>query len=244
MTEWFKDWFATDEYLSVYRHRDESDACKLFNLILDNINLPQDAEVLDFACGAGRYSLLFARKGYKVTGFDLCGNLLKIAKQNASLSGLNVNFFCTDLRQVCLKKKFDLVINLFTSFGYFENDDDNFKLFRSAYNHLKENSYFVFDYFNVEYLKSTLPRNTKDVYDRTIMIQKRFIDNNRVNKIIQIKKDDLEKQYMESVSLYDPDEIKCRMKKIGFDIKKIFGNYSGEEFNCFSSPRLIIVAQK
>lgn len=244
MAEWFKDWFSTNEYLYVYRHRDENDACKLSRLILGNINLPPDADVLDFACGAGRYSILFAQKGYNVTAFDLCLTQLKIARQNACLSGLNIDFFCTDLRQVCLKKKFDLIVNLFTSFGYFESDEENLGQFKNVYSHLKEKSYFVFDYFNVEYLQNNLPGDTKDVFDGCIMTQRRYIENNRVKKIINIRKNGIEKQYMESVRLYYPDEIKCVMKKLGFDIKKIFGNYSGEEFNCLSSPRLIIIAQK
>jgi SAM-dependent methyltransferase len=244
MAEWFKDWFASDEYLYVYKHRDKNDACELVKLIVEDIELPKSARILDFACGTGRHSLLFAQRGFNVTGFDLSKNLLKIGKRTACNAGLKVDFFCTDIRQVCLKKKFDLAVNLFTSFGYFENDDENFKLFGSVFNHLKKGSYFVFDYLNAEFVKNNLPRDTKDVDSGNVMIQKRFIEKNRVKKIIHIKKGDTEKQFLESVRLYYPDDIKCMLSKFGFDIKKIFGNYSGGEFNYYDSPRIIIFAQK
>lgn len=244
MAEWYKDWFATDEYLYVYKHRNEKDALELFNLIAKNINIPDKASILDAACGAGRYALLFARNGYNVTGFDLSENLLKIAKQNARCLNINIDLFCTDVRQFCVRKKFDLAVNLFTSFGYFENDDENFLLIRNIFNHLKDKSFFVFDYFNVDYLVKKLPGDSVDFINGAEMIQKRFIDGNRVKKVICIKKDDSIKQYFESVRLYYPDEIRCVFKKFGFEIIKIFGDYSGGEFNNNSSPRLIIFAQK
>ena len=70
MTEWFKEWFDTDEYLYVYRNRNEEDAKKLVELILHNVDLKPPADILDLACGTGRHSILFAENGYDVTAVD------------------------------------------------------------------------------------------------------------------------------------------------------------------------------
>ena len=120
MKEWFKDWFNTEEYLNVYRHRNEQDAKELIELILENINIHLGCNILDLACGAGRHSILFAQRGYKVSAVDLSKNLLKVALDAAIKAKVKINFIKADLRNLCIKPKFDLVVNLFTSFGYFD----------------------------------------------------------------------------------------------------------------------------
>ena len=82
MSEWFKDWFASEEYLQVYSHRDEGEAKLLIEFILNKISIPENAVVLDAACGAGRHSKIFLEKNYKVFGFDLSKTLLKIADKS------------------------------------------------------------------------------------------------------------------------------------------------------------------
>src|ERR1035437_1363723 len=98
MTEWFEDWFNSKEYLDVYQHRNESDARKLFELIIANIQIPVKGKVMDLACGPGRHSILFARKGFNVTGVDLSDNLLRVAELAAKKEKLDIKFIKADLR--------------------------------------------------------------------------------------------------------------------------------------------------
>ena len=123
--DWFKDWFASEEYLTVYNHRDSEDAEQLSDLIIETIKPNTGAWILDAACGAGRHGLYFSSKGYNVFGFDLSNNLLLKAKSEARLRKLNINLVQADIRKVCFKKRFFAVLNLFTSFGYFETDEEN-----------------------------------------------------------------------------------------------------------------------
>ena len=90
MSEWFEVWFNTDEYLDVYQHRNEADANALVQLILKNVNLDRNASVLDLACGAGRHSILFAKRGFKVTAVDLSDNLLRVAKKSAEKNKVSI----------------------------------------------------------------------------------------------------------------------------------------------------------
>jgi SAM-dependent methyltransferase len=244
MAEWFKDWFATDEYLEVYRHRNEEDARKLFELILKNIDTSKVKSVLDIACGAGRHSIFFAQNGYKVTAFDLSLNLLRIAKQKAEKKGLDIGFFNADVRNITLKKKFDLIINLFTSFGYFDTDEENFLLFKDAHFFLEKGGHFVFDYFNIEYLKKNLVAESVEKTDAKTFVQQRFIEDNRVKKNIFIHNGGKEKVYFESVRLYSKEEVITGLEEAGFCITNIFGDYTGNNFELRSSPRLIIIAKK
>ena len=244
MKEWFKDWFNTEEYLNVYRHRNEEDAKELVELILNNINIPFHGKVLDLACGPGRHSILFAQKGYKVSAVDLSKNLLVVANNSAVNANVDINFIEADLRSLCIKPKFDLVVNLFTSFGYFEDDRENFKLFSRAFYFLDDKGYFVLDFFNKRYIEKNIVSRSEGFVDHTKIIQERKIEGKRVIKKISIIKNDLQRQFMESVRMYNKDELITEIEKRGFKIESIFGGIRGKTFDLETSPRIIIIARK
>jgi 2-polyprenyl-3-methyl-5-hydroxy-6-metoxy-1,4-benzoquinol methylase len=242
--EWFEDWFNTDEYLNVYRHRNEAEAKQLIDLILKTVHFLPGATALDMACGAGRHSILLAKKGFDVTAVDLSANLLKVAKQAASEAGVNVNFIRSDLRDFSIDINFDLIVNLFTSFGYFEDDEENFKIFKNVYQHLKPTSYFVLDYLNRYFVEQHLVNFSVDKVPGGDIIQERSINEKRVVKKITIRKNGSEQHFLESVRMYTPNYLTREMKKIGFDIIKSFGDFNGNAFNAETSQRIIIVARK
>lgn len=244
MPEWFEEWFSSEEYLTVYKHRDDNDARLLTNLICENLKTKNISSVLDLACGAGRHSILFAQKGFSVTAVDLSENLLKVGKEKSKELGLNINFLPADLRDFKLEDQFNLVISLFTSFGYFITDEENFNIFTIAYKHLLSNGYFAFDYFNSNYLRNNLNRYNVETVDHFQIAQKRGIVDGRVIKEINITGPDKKKRFFESVKLYDSCQIIEELEKTGFEIEKVFGDYYGEPFDENSSNRLIIIAKK
>jgi len=244
MPEWFEEWFSSEEYLTVYKHRDDSDAGFLTELISSALKSKNISSVLDLACGAGRHSILLAQKGYSVTAVDLSENLLQLGRERSKLLGLDINFLTADLRNFKLDGQFDLVINLFTSFGYFITDEENFNIFTIAYKHLINNGYFVFDYFNSEYIRNNLNHYNVEVIDQYKIAQKRGIVDGRVIKEINITGPGRKKRYFESVKLYDSSVILRKFEETGFKIEQVFGNYYGEPFDENSSQRLIIIAKK
>ena len=243
-SEWFKDWFNTEEYLDVYKHRNEADAQQHIELILNNISIKQNADVLDMACGAGRHAVILSRKGFNVTAVDLSENLLSVAKQVAKAENLKINFVHSDIRDFAANIKFQLVLNLFTSFGYFETDAENFSILKKAYDFLDTDGYFVLDYFNSEYLKNNLIESSRDKINDEEIIQERKIEKSRIVKNINIIKNGESQQFEESVRMYTKDELTFELNKIGFDIYKTFGDFFGSEFNPLKSPRLILICKK
>jgi SAM-dependent methyltransferase len=240
MKEWFKDWFSSEEYLSVYQHRNNEDAQKLLELIIRETELNKDASVLDAACGAGRHSINLALKGFNVTGFDLSKSLLKKAKSDSVLQQIEVDLFCADIRNICLSKKFDLILNLFTSFGYFDNDEENFCFVRTAFNLLNENSYYVLDFLNANFVQNNLvPETIKETGNKKVT-ERRKIENGRVVKEITIQSGERTNSYLESVRLYPKEKVISEFEKIGFNFTKLFGDYEGSVFNEHKSPRLIL----
>lgn len=242
--EWFEEWFNTQEYLEVYKHRNEKEAGQLVRLILDNITHEPGASILDLACGAGRHSILFAKKGYKVTAVDLSETLLKIAVEHAKDLDLDIHFFRSDIRKLKLDHEFDIVMNLFTSFGYFDNDLENINVIKKAADLLKTKGTFVLDYINKCYIENNLIKESEEEVSGGVLIQRRWIENERVLKNITIKKNGSVKHYSESVRLFSFDELVNIFEDNGLVIKKTFGDFKGSKYDRLESPRLILFAEK
>jgi ubiquinone/menaquinone biosynthesis C-methylase UbiE len=243
-SEWFKDWFNTEEYLNVYQHRNESDAEEHIKLILENVDIPSGAKILDMACGAGRHAIILARKNFEVTAVDLSENLLSIAKKNTYDENLKINFVHSDIRRFHSDDKFNLVLNLFTSFGYFESDEENISVLQKAYNLLVEDGFFVLDFFNSRYLQQNLVESSEEILGGVKIHQFRKIKENRVTKKIVITKNGNLSQFEESVRMFTRGELVNAIQNIGFDIYKTFGDFLGNEFEQFTSPRLIMICKK
>jgi len=243
-SEWFKDWFNTQEYLNVYQHRNENDAEEHIKLILENVDIPSCAKILDMACGSGRHALILARKDYNVTAIDLSENLISIAEKSAHNEKLRINFVQSDIRKYETNDKFDLIINLFTSFGYFESDEENFAVLQKAYHLLDEHGFFVLDFFNSEFLRQNLVEFSEENLGGAEIHQYRKIKDNRVTKKIVITKEGNLNTYEESVRMFTKDELVNAIQNIGFDIYKTFGDFLGNKFEQFTTPRLIMICKK
>jgi len=239
MKNWFEDWFRSGFYSQVYSHRDQTEAEQIKKLILNTTQLNQGSNILDAACGAGRHSISFAKEGFKVTGFDLSYPLLREAQFEKRYSGCTVDFFNADIRKVAFRSAFDLVLNIFTSFGYFEDDDQNFAFPRNIRKNLKESSFYVLDFFNRNYLINSLNPKTERESGGFRIIEERRIEDGRVIKNIRIGHDENEYNFIESVRLFEPSEIISAFEKCGYCVRFTFGNYFGEKFNHIDSQRFI-----
>lgn len=252
---WFQKWFNSGDYLELYKHRDRTDAEKIVKLLLNNIALKKDAKVLDLACGNGRHSILFARRGFNVTGIDLSEYLIGKAKENLknrySKYKSYLKFEIGDMRHITHRNEFDLVINIFTSFGYFENDADNQNVINIVSRALRPGGWFLIDFLNRDYLaRNIVPFDIKKE-QKKIIVQLRTINNRYVEKNILIFRNNRNldaypvlNSFKEKIRLYSPDDFMKMFKRAGLIPVKIFGSYNGAKFNRYKSERLIILAQK
>jgi len=136
-----------------------------------------------------------------------------------------------------------LIINLFTSFGYFVSDKENFAFVNHSYKFLAPGGYYVFDYLNKDQVKNNLvPQSERKIGDK-IITETREINNDRVNKLIKIKDDSGYKEFEESVRLYSEKEISLGFSQAGYKEIVRFGDYNGNPFSK-NSERLIIIFQK
>jgi SAM-dependent methyltransferase len=241
---WFEDWFADEHYLALYRHRNSEEASQALDLIEKTTHLAKDAPILDLACGAGRHSIGLAKRGYtNITGIDLSPTLIREAKKNAEAEGVTIDFKEQDMRS--FDGKYDLVINLFTSFGYFKDDKENEEVILRVGRNLNSTGFFIIDFLNAELLRKMLV-----AYDEKIIVsgerveQFREIRSGRVEKKIVIHSGGAKKEFHESVRLFELQDFERMFHNAGLKIRERLGDFSGALFEVGSSPRLFLVAQK
>lgn len=240
-SKWFEAWFNSPYYHLLYKHRSQAEAALFIDNICEYLELPPHIKVLDMACGKGRHALHLHSKGFHTVGLDLSQNNIMHTKR---FENPYLQFHVHDMRLPYANNYFDVVFNLFTSFGYFEKQEDNERVIHAVYENLKHDGIFVFDFLNIEYIRPHIPKfETKYVGDITFHTHK-YIENETLVKTIDIEDKDGRSHFKEHIKNYHLDDLKLIFQMCGFTIKSIFGNYHLSPFELEKSPRIIIIAQK
>lgn len=237
MTEWFERWFG-EEYLALYPHRDESDAERIVGLIARHIDL-DSRRVLDLACGAGRHAEPFVRRGAAVAGLDLSLTLLRRAGAQRSMNGRVVR---GDKRQLPFRAGvFDLVVNLFTSFGYFAEDSEHALVLQQAARALRTGGHFVLDFLNASQVVDTLVAHEElKLSGHRAVVERRISDDGRY-VIKQITLPDDGRRFEERVRLFTPEELQRMLRTTELAVSHTFGDYDGGPLER-DAPRAIFMA--
>lgn len=239
MTEWFADWFG-HTYLEVYPHRDDEDARQALGLIAGVVPL-EGKRVLDLACGQGRHAVQLNALGARTTGVDLSSVLLKRARNgNPPVRDL----IRADMR--CLPfaaEAFDVVVNLFTSFGYFDSDEEHAGVVNSVSGLLGAGGWFVIDFLNADFVREGLvPSEQMDLNGKTIDIKRSLLgDGAYVQKTMRLLEDETE--HVERVRLFSATDLADMLHAAGLNVVDRFGDYEGGPLGP-NSPRVILFARK
>ena len=236
--QWFASWFDSPYYHKLYAHRDEAEAARFVDALLQTLRPDRGADVLDLGCGAGRHARRLAAHGLHVTGMDLSASSLLEARR---FERPGLHFRRHDMRRPFGKKSFDYVFNFFTSFGYFAEEEENLQVVREMARVLEPNAPFLFDYLNVDReLENLVQRETRQTPMGSVRIERWFDRSDRsFNKRMTIG----EKRYLERVRGYDLDEISAMFASCNLSISTVFGDFDGKPFTR-TSPRLILVGSR
>jgi SAM-dependent methyltransferase len=235
MTEWFEQWFG-EEYLRLYPHRDDHDASAIVRLIAQAVGV-SGKEVLDLACGPGRHAAQFAQQGAHVVGLDL--SLPLLGRARARTRG-DVRLVRADMRHLPFTSKtFDLIVNLFTSFGYFGDDTQHEMVVRQAAGLLRANGVFVIDYLNATAVRAHLVAHEERVAgSQRISIKRRITDDgHHVVKEMRLLDDG--RSFHERVRLFSADDLEQLLRQAGLTICFRFGDYDGSPVDA-DAPRVIL----
>lgn len=240
MTEWFERWFG-EEYLELYPHRDEREAAAAVGLVESSLGGLKVNRALDLACGAGRHARLLSERWW-TTGFDLSAPLL--ARANAAdPDGFYVR---GDMRALpFVDHGFDLVVNLFTSFGYFDNDAQHLRVLAEVARVTRRGGKFVLDFLNSDHVRNTLvPKESSTVGGRSVEVRREISPDDRfVVKTIASggEAGAAEQTFMERVRLFDRLDLETMLEESGFGVEQVLGDYAGGAHS-ETSPRTIMFA--
>jgi SAM-dependent methyltransferase len=239
---WYERSFGQD-YLMVYKHRDVRGAYEEVKRMVGWLQLAHGANVFDLCCGKGRHSLALADFGYQVTGMDLSEILLREARKSDQAN--RVTWLKGDMRNVPIQQRFDAVVNLFTSFGYFNEDTENARVLSELARLLREEGKFIIDFLNPAYVREHLVPLSERVEGDVTISERREISEGFVRKRIIISEPGgSERVYDEQVKLYELGHFQAMMEQVDLQIDEVYGNYSGDPYDEHHSPRLIMIGHK
>lgn len=234
---WFASWFDTPYYHILYKDRDYAEAQVFMDNITHYLNLPDDAKILDLACGKGRHSIYLNQLGYDVTGADLSENSIEKASESANEK---LHFEVHDMR-IPFEQKFDAIFNLFTSFGYFENDADNLTTLKAIQESLSEYGFAVIDFMNVQnVINNLVPEEVKTVENINFHI-KRYLKDGHIFKEIDFEDKGEKFHFTEKVQALTLQDFEEMMEEAGIYLLDTFGDYKLKKFYKNESERLIMV---
>jgi SAM-dependent methyltransferase len=239
--EWFASWFDTPYYHILYQYRDDTEAQAFIDALFAKLNPAKADKILDLACGRGRHAVYMNEKGFDVTGFDLAEENINYANQ---FQNDRLHFAVRDMRADLGTETFDWVFNLFTSFGYFDNQGDDLLAMTAIAKCLKPGGRLLLDFMNVKRVESRLvPEEVKTAQGIEFHIQ-RYTDEKHIIKEIAFEADGKHWRFEERVKKYSKDDFKHLFNQVGLQPLAYFGSLDLSSFNPDSSDRLIMLAEK
>jgi SAM-dependent methyltransferase len=236
--DWFEEWFGED-YLRIYQHRDELEAEHAIELIAANLPGRGIDCVLDLGCGAGRHTRVLFERWWTV-GLDLSLALLRVARRESTDSP----YVRADMRELPFApQSFDLIVNLFTSFGYFDDDVEHARVLSCVKDAMRPGATLVIDFLNATQVRRELVPYDERVENGITIEQRREItaDNRFVQKTITLR--DKGKEYIERVRLLSAVDLERMLTAAGLTVERLFGDYGGGDWT-EDSPRTILFASR
>jgi len=238
---WYRAAFG-DLYPLLYPHRDDaSAAAEVADLLAHLVPLSPGAGVLDVGCGTGRHAVAFARAGFGVQALDLSPALLERAAARPALAGRIVR---ADMRRLPFRQAFDLVVSLFTSFGYFAEEAENAGAIREMARVLRPGGSLVLDHANRLALEARMIPEDARRLDGLRCDQRRRIVGGRMRKDISLRWDDGRRlDWAEDVRLYTAREMRALLRDAGLETTGLYAAFDGTPWSP-AAPRMIVVGRK
>lgn len=239
--KWFQYWFNSPYYHILYSQRNDEEAEFLIDNLSAYLKPSANSNILDIACGRGRHATYLNKKGYDVTGIDLSEQSIKYAQQ---FEQKHLRFFVHDMRKLLYINYFDLALNLFTSFGYFETEKDHVDALKSFRKGIKEDGTVVIDYFNTLKILRNLTHQEIKTVDGIEFQIKKFVSDGKIIKHINFEHKGKDFAFEERVKAFTLEDFERMLASSGLKLVETFGDYALNAFDENKSDRLILICKK
>lgn len=238
-TEWFQNWFDTPYYHLLYDYRNEEEAKFFMKTLTQFLKLKKGDKILDLPCGKGRHSRYLNSQGFDVVGADLSKNSIQAAK---IFENDNLKFRIHDMRDP-LSGNYNAIFNLFTSFGYFDEEKTNLKVLELFKNALLPGGYIVIDFLNVIKIENELVAETCINKNGINFNIKKYFKSEFLIKEISFDIKGTEHNYIEKLQCLNLNKMKDMAHNLSLNAIHVFGDYKLSKFDESKSDRLILILQ-
>ncbi|WP_178984857.1 class I SAM-dependent methyltransferase [Winogradskyella helgolandensis] len=235
--QWYASWFDTPYYHILYKDRDYTEAQTFMDNLTNYLNIPEHGKILDLACGKGRHSVYLNSLGYNVTGVDLSEQSIAHAKQ---FENKTLKFDVHDMSKP-YPDTFDAVFNLFTSFGYFEDENCNLETIKSIQAELNEFGFGVIDFMNTNSVIDNLIAEDVKTVEGIDFHQKRSVKDGYIIKDISFEADGEKFEFQERVKAFTLQDFETLFEKAGVYLLDVFGDYKLHKYHAKTSERMIMI---
>jgi SAM-dependent methyltransferase len=243
-------WYNQDAFWELFEpllfnQRRQSLAKEQVNKIQKLLQIDKSAPILDLCCGNGRHSLELSERGFDVTGVDRTERYIEAARLEANKRNLNATFVVADMREVCLPNRYDVILNLFGSFGYFDDPADDQKVVANMYASLRPGGQFMIETMGKEILaRDFRARDWDEEGDLLILSEKKVSHNwGRVEtRWIAIRGTE-RMEHRVSIRSYSAAELSSLLANCGFSEVRVYGSLDGTEYD-LTAERLVVVGRK
>jgi SAM-dependent methyltransferase len=245
MAEWWKEQFD-DTYLHIYARMDRS-ADDITGYIVDRLALPPGVEILDLCGGYGRVAIPLARRGYRLTVLDRSEHFLAEGKRRAKEAGVEIKWVHGDMREIPLGPHFDAIINIFTSFGYFDDDLENERVLQGAAQTLKRGGLLLMDVIHRDALLWLgMARRWEELAHYWLLEENHYdlmTSRWRSQRWLLPKEGGPPKQAHHSIRVYSAHELHAICRRCGLEVIDQFGGLNGSRLTK-ESWRLVTLAKR
>ena len=206
--------------------------------------LPKNCKkIFDAPCGYGRISNNLATLGYNVTGIDINSYFINLAKKQAGQKKLSASYVVSDILEKKIPGRFDAVLNIFTSLGYFENEKKNELFIKRLCQYVKIGGRLIIEIINpIAITKNYKKKGKTTLRDGTNLYFNRYLDLRTSTNITEIRSDK-QKRIIHIIRLYYPHELANICRKFGCELIEIL-DQDGKAKDIKNSPRIWLIFQK
>jgi 2-polyprenyl-3-methyl-5-hydroxy-6-metoxy-1,4-benzoquinol methylase len=244
MAEWWQEAFD-DSYLHIYARMDRS-ADESASYIVDRLALPPGVDILDLCGGYGRVAIPLAQRGYRMTVLDLSEHLLAEGKRRAKEAGVEIHWLHGDMREIPSGSHFDAIINIFTSFGYFDDDTENERVLQGAAQTLNPGGVLLIDVIHRDALLWLGIAQRWEELARYWLLEENHYDlitsRWRSQRWLIPKEGGPPKQAHHSIRVYSAHELHAMCQRCGLEVIEHFGGLNGSTLTK-ESRRLVTLAK-
>jgi SAM-dependent methyltransferase len=232
MAEAAPNWWQTGfgpEYLALY----DAFLAERTPVEVDQIEallqLRAPRRILDLPCGQGRHAVELARRGYEVTGVDLSPYMLGVAKERADAAAVRVRWLAGDMREVLPGETFDVVLNLFTSFGYFDDEADDRRVVRAAASMLEPGGRFLLEVINGQWIISNFQERQWFTVGQMAVMERRWLDVSARRMVVErtVSSSNGDETSVHAVRLYSGPAVKTMLEAAGLSGVELYGDWDG-----------------